>query len=282
MSIQAVAWALEQDLPRGPKLVLVSIANHANHVDGYCWLNATTIGKEASCTPRSVYNVVGALVRNGFIRKQLRRGDDGKQRANDYWILFDREEKPWVWGANPDADEAESEATESASTEDADTTSCEPGETTISPGENAEPGEATDTRQAADMHAVSPGPSEVGFTRKDSVEPSESNSQESSARAHVRSAVLRSYRAPPPQPVAEVFDNGKQIFVFEGTPAYDAWANVMARRNGVRRWHCTTRKFIEKDQVWRTGWYFPTLFPPNTGPPNDHLTEADIREFKVT
>ena len=65
MSIQAVAWALDQDLPARPKLVLVSIANHASHTDGYCWLKAETIAQEAACTPRSVYTYIGGLVRTG-------------------------------------------------------------------------------------------------------------------------------------------------------------------------------------------------------------------------
>ena len=93
MSIQAVAWALDQDLPARPKLVLVAIANHADHTNGYCWLKAETIAREASCSPRSVYNFVGALVRNGYMRKALRKGEDGKQRANDYWIMFGLRER---------------------------------------------------------------------------------------------------------------------------------------------------------------------------------------------
>jgi hypothetical protein len=132
MSIQAVAWALEQDLPARPKLVLVSIANHANHVDGYCWLKAETIAKEAACTPRSIYNFVGALIRNGFIRKALRKGDDGKQRATDYWILFDREEKEWAHDAHLESNEADDDPSEiDPSTEDATTHS--PKEDTTGP-----------------------------------------------------------------------------------------------------------------------------------------------------
>lgn len=280
MSIQAVAWALEQDVPRGPKLVLVSIANHANHVDGYCWLNATTIGREASCTPRSVYNIVGALVRNGFIRKALRRGEDGKQRANDYWILFDREEKPWEWGANPEADEAESDGPETAPTDADDTTSCEPHET-ISCGE---PGETRDTRQPVEKHAVSPGPSEVGFTRNESLNHPNLNQKQESAGARVHRAALRAYKPPPPQPVAaDTEAKIHPIFVFEGTPAYDAWAVVMAKRSGIRSWHLVTRKLV--DGRWRSGWYFPTLFPPQAQPPPSEsstkgtlCTEDDMKQ----
>ena len=77
MSIQAVAWVLDrEELPARPKLVLVAIANHANHTDGYCWLKAETIAKEAACSPRAVFNFVGALIRNGYLRKAPARGAD--------------------------------------------------------------------------------------------------------------------------------------------------------------------------------------------------------------
>lgn len=288
MSIQAVAWALEQDLPARPKLVLVSIANHANHVDGYCWLKAETIGHEAACTPRSVYNFIGMLVRNGFIRKAKRWGEDGKQRANDYWILFDREEKPWDASAHLEADGGEGDGEENAPAEVEGPISGMPGER-HSPGENEEPSERHDSRQPVDIPAGSPGPGEAAFSHKRIAEPSESNPKASSARARVHPSTLRSYRAPPPQPVAEdtALASSTPIFVYEGTPAYEAWAAHFARKNGTRSWHLTTRKFVEaKDDQpgqWRSGWWFPSLFPPGQPPPaqpQQGPSDQDIRDFK--
>src|SRR4029077_8045701 len=108
MSIQAVAWALEQDFtgetPKGrmvsahaAKLVLISLANHADHVSGHCWPSAETIAREASCTVRSVYRLISALRRNGFIEVRKARGENGRQRANNYWLLFDPEPAPWQY-----------------------------------------------------------------------------------------------------------------------------------------------------------------------------------------
>ena len=263
MSIQAVAWALEQDLPARPKLVLVAIANHANHVDGYCWLKVATIAREAACQPRSVYNFVGALVRNGYIRKQLRKGDDGKQRATDYWILFDREEKPWDQDAQLGADEADGEASDSDLSPTDDTTSSEPMERHAS-GENAEPDACDDTRQPVEMSSGACGPV-APPCRRYSEEPSKTNPKASSASARVHDAALRAYRPPPPQPVgADPALPTKQVFVFDNTPAYQAWAKRMAIDHGLRSWNLTTRMLI--DGQWRTGWYFPTLFPPETAP----------------
>lgn len=260
MSIQAVAWALEQELPARPKLVLVAIANHANHVDGYCWLKAETIAREAACTPRSVYNFVGALIRNGFIRKAIRKGDDGKQRANDYWIEFEREEKPWEHGAHVEPDAAVDEPPESEASEAVPQDVVEPDEPRAC-GETPEPSERHDTRRPVEMSSGSPGPHASTFTRKRIAEPSESNPKASSAGARVRSAAPRAYRPPPPQPMgADTEHKSKPVFVYLGTPAYEAWAKVKAKESGLSKWQLYTRSCI--DGQWHTGWYFPTLFPP--------------------
>lgn len=277
MSIQAVAWALDQDLPARPKLVLVSVANHADHRTGYCWLKAETIADEAACTKRSVYRFIGGLIRNGYLRRELKRGDDGKQRANDYWILLDRQEKKWDWGANL-ADGDEAEVADELSGED------EPPQDVVEPSALISPGEIVENSddQPVEKHAVSLGPGDSTFTHNDIAEPSKSKSKESSGRPHA--ATPRGYHPPPPKPMGEVFDNAKQIFAFEHTPAYDQWAVVMARRRGIRHWHLTTKKLV--DGQWKSGWYFPTLFPPqhefqgiSTGPPKTLATEDDLQEF---
>lgn len=281
MSIQAVAWALEQDLPARPKLVLVAIANHANHTDGYCWLKAETISREGACTPRSVFNFVGALVRNGFIRKALRRGDDGKQRATDYWIVFSREDAKWVPAAKHGPEEPEEEPIEGEGSEPEDTIDGMPP----AQDSDGESYERHDSRQGAEMSPDSTGPVASTFHRKRIAEPSKPNSKESSASARVRGAALRSYKPPPPQPVGEVFDNGKSIFVYAGTEAYEAWARRKAKESGLTNWQLTTRKFVE-GKGWRNGWYFPTLYPPpesgksSKDPPSEpQLSDDDIKAF---
>lgn len=277
MSIQAVAWAIEQeDVPARAALVLISIANHADHTDGYCWLKAETIAREARCKPRSVFRFIAALVRNGYVRKSPRRGDDGKQRANDYWLLFDREDRPWDWGAQPD--EAQGEVEEIA-TDDGDAPQDVVDPT--APTDRDAYGES-DGPPPVDKHAVSCGPCDSGVIHKDSAEPSKINPKASAAREGVQATILRRYRPPPPQPVAaDTEAKGNPIFVFEGTPAYDAWRTVMARRNRVPSWHLTTKAQI--DGKWRTGWWFPTLFPPKAQPPptdGTGLSEQDMRDFK--
>lgn len=269
MSIQAVAWALEQDLPARPKLVLVSVANHANHTDGYCWLKAETIAKESACTPRSVYRFIGGLVRNGYIRKAPRKSADGKQRANDYWILFDRVETEWSWDSAAEDDIPEESAADDGETQDV----VEPHEQ-ISHGATIEPDDSSVARPPVETPSVSCGPTDNRVSRYMD-EPSKTNpSKEEDAGARTFDRFRpRSYQPPPPQPMGSIIADreAKQIFVYEGTPAYEAWCVVMAQRNGLRRWHLTTTAVVEGKG--RTGWWFPSLFPPTaqasgSDPPN--------------
>ena len=284
MSIQAVAWALDQDLPARPKLVLVSICNHADHTNGYCWLRAATIAREAACTPRSVYNFVGALVRNGYIRKALRRGEDGKQRATDYWIMFGREQKPWEFAGHVEAPEAEDEPDDIAATEVEPPDMVEPHERD-STGENDEPHERHDSRRPVEMSPRSCGPVESAFIRHESAEPSKSKPEkDAGARARATGGLVsgppRSYQPPPPspeQPMGAIIADreAKQIFVYLGSRAWDAWVRHKKQTTGVQ-WSLTTTSVVDGRR--RVGWYFPSLFPPetgSTGPPPPNITKDD-------
>ena len=279
MSIQAVGWALDQELPAGPKLVLVAIANHANHADGYCWLHAETIAAEASCKPRSVYRFVAALMRNGFVRRERRRGADGKQRSNDYWILFNREPAKWDWGGAQDDPEAENEAAETHSSDDDDPLDVVANYGTESeqkPSMSLGQSDSDDTRQDPEKPSMSSGPTVVGVTHSITAEPSKTNPEESRARG----APPRHYQPPPPdppQPVGSTDGNGP-VFVYEGTRAYEAWAKLKARQNRINRWHLVRTKIV--DGKPRSGWDFPTLFPPQAQPPPSELmTEEDAKEL---
>lgn len=283
MSIQAVGWALDQiDIPARPKLVLVSLANHADKTTGYCWLNAETIAQEAACKPRSVYRFMAALVSNGYVRREKKRGNDGKQRANNYWILFDRVDAPWVELGVHETPESEDESEVAA---DAETHGSADGDPQDVDGENphrvtaATPGQSDhhDTRQPSEKPAVSPGPGDSGVTRIDSAEPSKTNP--SNARGHAR--VPRGYRPPAPEPPPPMGATtpGNRIFVFEGTRAYEAWAKIKARESGLGRWTLATT------HDGRRGWWFPTLFPPEEKPPpggSSHAADEENEQFAKT
>lgn len=279
MSIQAVAWALDQKLPARPKLVLVSIANHANHTDGYCWLRIDTIAAEASCSERAVFNFLGALVRNGFVRKAQRRADDGRQRANDYWILLDRDpDRDWIKDAVGEPDEAEDVAGDA----DADM----PPEHT-DPQDDGDGLHAVQSAETAPVPVEKParavGPTAPACSHIDSAEPSKIKPEES-ARARPPYRPRAYVPPPPPRPPAqgEVLsaDPSKAIFVFYPSDAYDAWARHESTRsrlgfdvNGRPRWKLTTTKVV--DGKAKQGWYFPTLYPPShADPPQESEKKA--------
>lgn len=250
MSIQAVAWALEQELPARPKLVLVSIANHANHVDGYCWLRAETVAVEASTTPRSVYRFVAALERNGYLRRERKRGADGKQRATDYWLLLDRPMAGlWTWGGVNGYHE---------DYDDGATTDCGPSDEP-SPGENS--GVVEVLVEKSDGPSV--GPCDDRVTAKDSVEPSKPKPLVD-VREKMMTAAVRAYK-PPPRNVEPPKTNipAPPVFVIEGTRAWKAW--VEYRRSIGRPVNGSYGG--EGEFKGKSGRHFASLFPP--GHPDD-------------
>lgn len=267
MSIQAVGWALDQDLPARPKLVLVAIANHANHTDGYCWLKAETIAQEASCSPRAVFNFIGDLIRNGYVRKAPRRGEDGKQRANDYWILLDRMPFDWIPASRIEI-EREDDTPEDTDGDGDQPQDIDEPDAPRAYGEN-EPAEGN-------LPAGAVGPHAPVCSHKGSAEPSKIKPKDARARGRVP----RGYQRPvpeQPQPVASIVGRAAEwVFVFKPSKAYDAWAAVKSKENG--------RPFGAQDwREGRLGWYFPSLFPPGVVlPPSEIMTEQDAKEFAKT
>lgn len=248
MSNQALTWAFDQDgLPCKAKFVLVSIANHADHTNGYCWLKVSTIAQEASIPERSLYRYLGALVRNGYLRRQKNKGADGKQRANDYWIIFDRPEAPWSWGAgigDDDPTEAQDDVEPTAK---------------LAVGET----DANDAAADEKTPEMAVGPTAIGGGAESSDEPPKTK-PENGARVRPFAAPPRSYKPPPVvhpiQGATQVGEHSKPFFVIVGTRAWNAWLDYKKTMTGIRG-SPTRRKFVE-NVGWRDGWDFPSLFPP--------------------
>lgn len=277
MSIQAVAWALEQDMPARPKLVLVSIANHADHRTGYCWLKAETIGDEAACSPRAVFNFVGDLIRNGYIRKATRKAEDGKQRANDYWIVFDRAAGEWISDRTQSGEaEDDSASGDSAETMDGDATSSDPHAPGACGQSTAEP-----AAEPANMSPGAVGPHAPACSRKSLDEPSKNNpSKKEKDGASQFASAPRKYHAPPLAAQGALHpDASKPIFVYQGTPAWDAW---MAFKQATTGYRPTLTKTVVFDGEKRTGWWFPTLFPPRreTGQESGEDDDPDLAKLQ--
>ena len=250
MSIQDVGWVLDEtDLPPGPKLVLVAIANHADNTDGYCWLKAATIAKEAACSERAVYRIIAALIRNGYVRRDKKRGADGKRRANDYWILTNRPAAKWSWfRADPrDVDDYE-----------------DPQDVG---GKNASSDSDDMSLESVTLPSESCGPTAIGVSQKILDEPSKTNLRQDD---RLMGEERRSYRAPAPLVVDQPRPT---VFVYQGTPAFDALVRQRAKEGKGK-----PPTIQSKEHGYRTGWYFPTLFPPAA--PDDGVDNQAAEEFQ--
>lgn len=101
MSIQALAWALDQQLPAKVKLALIALANHSETDTGLCRFTAATIAREASTSQAGLYRYLGALERNGYLTKTIHKGKHSGER--DYWLVFSRDPgAPWSWAGEED------------------------------------------------------------------------------------------------------------------------------------------------------------------------------------
>lgn len=88
MSIQAVAWVLDNSRSRGfPRLVLISLANHADKETGECWPAQRTIAAEAGISAGAVPAALRNLVALGEV-EVVKPG--GPRTSTIYRLTFSR------------------------------------------------------------------------------------------------------------------------------------------------------------------------------------------------
>lgn len=87
MSIQAVAWALEQHIgDAAAKLVLISLANAVNGKTGRCFPTIEQICSESDCSGSTVRRKLKWLESECWISIHAEYSDDGRQLANSYTL----------------------------------------------------------------------------------------------------------------------------------------------------------------------------------------------------
>lgn len=92
MSIQAVAWALEQCITdSAAKLVLLSLCNAHNGDTGLCKPTKSRIAAEASVSVETVTRKLKYLVENGWIESIPSFDSTGRQTANTYRLIIEGE-----------------------------------------------------------------------------------------------------------------------------------------------------------------------------------------------
>ncbi len=85
MSIKAMNWAWDQVLPVAHKIVLVALADHADN-DGVCWPGLASIEEKTGVKKRTLIKVVQSLEADGLIKVERRKGGQGKQETNRYFL----------------------------------------------------------------------------------------------------------------------------------------------------------------------------------------------------
>lgn len=77
MSVKAMTWAWERDIPEGEKMVLLALADHADD-RGVCWPGQERIAGKVGCSGRTVARRLESLERAGLISRTARWGDKGR------------------------------------------------------------------------------------------------------------------------------------------------------------------------------------------------------------
>lgn len=90
MSIQAVAWVIEQNVGSPTaKILLFCLANYADG-KGECFPSQTTISKEAELSERATRDWLKSLENAKFIERRQRRRCDGTRTSDLFKLCFDR------------------------------------------------------------------------------------------------------------------------------------------------------------------------------------------------
>lgn len=261
MSVAAQSWAWSQKVPIKPKFVLVSLADQACELTGrvvYQKTDAKFLAEKCGVAERSLYRYIGALIRNGYV---VRESGKERGRASEYWLCLDRRPasdiKEFQWTAADDRDDADDQL--DVVDEEEGSAKMAEVETLPESIQIGRPGQP----YLADQESLERP--KIPLRAREAATPSGF-----SGRAQ---ALERQRQA---QALAE--QKTKPVFVYENSRAYEAWAAVKAKESGIRHWHLTTTQTIEGKN--RTGWFFPSLFPPpSTGPPSTLATAEDEKYF---
>ena len=85
MSVRAMAWAWEQDLAEGDKLLLMALADHADD-EGKCWPGQESLGRKIGRSERTVRERLKRLESLGMITRNPRYNGKG-HRSSDVILL---------------------------------------------------------------------------------------------------------------------------------------------------------------------------------------------------
>lgn len=74
MSVRAIGWAMEQQLPPLQKLVLICLADRQHPDHNGCWPSIARLQLDTGMSRASLFRVLGELEKGGLVRRQQRAG----------------------------------------------------------------------------------------------------------------------------------------------------------------------------------------------------------------
>lgn len=85
MSFQAMAWAVQQDLPMREKMVLVMLANYASNERGDCYPSINALAKDCGAGKDTIIRAIKTLEEGGYLSIN-RRQQEGVNLPNTYTL----------------------------------------------------------------------------------------------------------------------------------------------------------------------------------------------------
>jgi hypothetical protein len=86
VSIRIMNLVFEMDLEPKPKIVMLTLADHAD-VDGYCFPGQGTLARRSSIPERTLRRVLQGLEEQGLIERERRTNEAGQRKTDGYRIL---------------------------------------------------------------------------------------------------------------------------------------------------------------------------------------------------
>lgn len=93
MSLQAMLWASNLEVPASTKLVAMIMGDHAN-TRNECWPSKAKLAKRCSLSKGTVSRALKDLADWGLIEVEAREHESGKPRSNKYTLRLDRAAPP--------------------------------------------------------------------------------------------------------------------------------------------------------------------------------------------
>lgn len=99
MSIEALSWAWQQPLKPGPKLVLLALADHADH-KGICWPGQEGLAEKTGMNRSTVIENIRKLVELDLVEVEKRADEQGRRTSNRYILRMSKVGKSNVGKSN--------------------------------------------------------------------------------------------------------------------------------------------------------------------------------------